>query len=379
MPILNSLIRRSYSCRYIHAQQLVHLDVKPDNIFLVKEKTKHDTPPPSSYSNKIDAPSDESLGDKYVIDNACFPIEDVDDIFKIGDLGHVTTVKDPFMVEDGDSRYMAIEMLNEDHSDLPKVDIFALGLTIYEATTLEVLSQNGDRWQDLRNGNLEPIPGYSEEFNRYIRQMTNPDPNLRPSADDIVKMLEQLNDPNPGNMLARELSKERSKNSLLKKQLDDANTFINQHRYNSTPDPIFNNNDNEVMHKTHFNQIVHNFATVNVSTSAVPTSFPSSNMPNSSSADIPNSPPAVSPMFTAISSPTIVRAKMTAVMPESLANLFADSSSMPVFSFSPVVEHNHSPNSKDGTRKVRPTHHYETRFKMKHTRFIGRKTPPVGM
>ncbi len=47
-------------------------------------------------------------------------------------------------VEEGDSRYLAKEVLNLDSKvDLTKADIFSLGMTAYEMLTLELLPNNG--------------------------------------------------------------------------------------------------------------------------------------------------------------------------------------------------------------------------------------------
>ena len=87
---------------FIHAKNLVHLDIKPDNIFL--------------------SINEESTSEKTVT-------------YKIGDLGHVTDIYDPF-VEEGDSRYLAREVLQQKYQCLPKADVFSLALTIFVAVSV---------------------------------------------------------------------------------------------------------------------------------------------------------------------------------------------------------------------------------------------------
>lgn len=62
-----------------------------------------------------------------------------DSVLKVSDLGltRITKIKREGDLEEGDSRYIARELLNY-HSgmDLTKADIFSLAITIYEGITL---------------------------------------------------------------------------------------------------------------------------------------------------------------------------------------------------------------------------------------------------
>lgn len=89
-------------------------------------------------------------------------------IYKIGDLGHVTSVRNPQM-EDGDCRYLSLEALNLDCKHLFKADMFSLGMTLYEAGGGGPLPKNGHEWQKLRRGQVPDLGGISRDFNDLIK------------------------------------------------------------------------------------------------------------------------------------------------------------------------------------------------------------------
>lgn len=139
-----------------------------------------------------------------------------------GDLGHVTSVISP-QVEEGDCRYLPREILQEDFTQLPKADVFALGLTLYEAARGEPLPLNGDEWHAIRNGELEPLEGYSLDLQLLLKQMAQADPVARPTASQLV-LHSTLCPPTVMSraQLRRELNAERLKNDILSRQLKEA-------------------------------------------------------------------------------------------------------------------------------------------------------------
>lgn len=130
---------------FIHNNQMVHLDIKPENIFLKNNQ------------------------------------------FKLGDFGLVSKVSSQD-VEEGDSRYMSMELLSGDHADLTKSDIFSLGIAMYEVCLGgDTLPSNGPEWKALRSASIRPPPNTTDDLFQIIKQMMNPAYGKRPCVSDLLK------------------------------------------------------------------------------------------------------------------------------------------------------------------------------------------------
>ncbi|KIP01906.1 hypothetical protein PHLGIDRAFT_112643, partial [Phlebiopsis gigantea 11061_1 CR5-6] len=141
---------------FIHAAGVIHLDLKPANIFVTSEGR-----------------------------------------FKIGDFGMASLWPRPIRRDslgaeqksaferEGDKLYLAPEVLQGKYG--PAADIFSFGMTMLETATNIIVPDQGEAWHRLRREDYSQIDfdGLSMELVELIKSMMRSDPSLRVDASII--------------------------------------------------------------------------------------------------------------------------------------------------------------------------------------------------
>ncbi|KAK8736159.1 hypothetical protein OTU49_004852 [Cherax quadricarinatus] len=134
--------------RHLHKHNLVHMDIKPENIF-------------------------------FGYDGLC----------KLGDFGLVIDISQGPVHEavEGDPKYLAPELMNLQFG--PPADIFSLGMTILELATDLDLPKQGDAWQQLRQGRLPPAAiRLSKDLQSVLTGFLQPNPQERLTAEQALAL-----------------------------------------------------------------------------------------------------------------------------------------------------------------------------------------------
>ena len=166
---LGKLMRSmALALQHLHKKyRIAHLDVKPENIYGVPSSA-------TAAASTSDVPAQPELE------------------WKLGDFGRAQSLAPSSdtrgYIEEGDVRYMPLEMLNSRFDSLDKADIFSLGLTCYEAFTGYNPPQNGTKFTELRTKGIPLLPGLSNALHKAIRSCMAEDPVERPEAGELVKM-----------------------------------------------------------------------------------------------------------------------------------------------------------------------------------------------
>ena len=223
--LLRVLRHTALGLRCLHAKRLAHLDIKPDNIFIKTDDETPATPGLLEAHGSFSLPATGAGGAGAAAPAGAVPI--TRRLYKVGDLGHVTQ-HDATSYEEGDSRYMARELLDDAVADLTRADIFSLGAMAYEMASSSPLPKSGDEWHWLRDDNPLPLHRYSPALRSLIASMLRSDPAERPTAIGILQHKAVVEDhvhpvaAKSREQLRKELNAERMQSHFLQQELDRA-------------------------------------------------------------------------------------------------------------------------------------------------------------
>ena len=175
VDVLKLCLQVAQGLAHMHRHRLAHLDIKPDNILVCPT-------------------TEEGEEGK----------EREDPNFKLCDFG-LAAMFDEEAVGEGDRRYLPADALREDVQK-DKVDMYALGMTIYEAESGQLPSD--EEMGRIRAGNPTRLYRCDDFIMELIVGLLHPDPEQRPSADEVVRRIER-------HRMGRE-------NERLRRELDEA-------------------------------------------------------------------------------------------------------------------------------------------------------------
>eukprot|EP01064_Diplonema_japonicum_P039405 TRINITY_DN9865_c0_g1_i1.p1 TRINITY_DN9865_c0_g1~~TRINITY_DN9865_c0_g1_i1.p1 ORF type:complete len:426 (+),score=46.88 TRINITY_DN9865_c0_g1_i1:96-1373(+) len=167
------IMHMSLALDYLHSElKLVHLDVKPDNIYKSGPNFKlgdFGLAAPDSSAERM-APLSQTLSQG---------------------LSQISFVS----FEDGDARYLAIDMLN-DKTNPKEADIFSLGLSFYEVvSSVEAPCSGTPEWTAVRETGITEASLTACDYGYLyplLSSMLDREPSLRPSAKEILRKNAEL-------------------------------------------------------------------------------------------------------------------------------------------------------------------------------------------
>eukprot|EP01038_Epipyxis_sp_PR26KG_P014740 gene14740-19813_t len=172
---------------YMHSHGMVHLDLRPANIFFTSDNDY------SSLSNIPDSFRRRSAIEDLLVKKSI--------MMKLGDFGHCVKSDWKGVILEGESRYCARELINSEIKcvDLTKSDIFSLGISVYEMCLGRPLGTNDNNddsfgeWHSIRDGifDNQALSHYSRELIELLVSMMHSNVNIRPTANDLLQLIQR--------------------------------------------------------------------------------------------------------------------------------------------------------------------------------------------
>lgn len=198
--VWNYLLDLLLAVKHLHDHDLIHLDIKPDNIFISYEgiaklgdfglMCNYLDLNSSTISNNISitVPTSSAV---VMTTTPTAPIFHDDDHQPMdhNDSGILNRSDESIdSIDEGDSKYLASETMQGKFTKA--ADIFSLGITIFEVASGLDLPQRGEIYHKLRHNKIEDLyfNGLSAELVRVIKLMMEEDYTKRPTVDDLLQI-----------------------------------------------------------------------------------------------------------------------------------------------------------------------------------------------
>lgn len=219
------LIDLLLAVKHLHDHDLLHMDIKPDNIFIsfdgvaklgdfglmcncldLNSSTMSNisptsiVPPTSKSVTTTTKHTTTTTAKMNTTQHSIFHDDDDDDFDESfihhhdqpmdhDDSGIINRSDESIdSIDEGDSKYLASETMQGKFTKA--ADIFSLGITIFEVASGLDLPQRGEIYHKLRHNEIEDLyfNGLSADLVRVIKMMMEEDYTKRPTVDDLLRL-----------------------------------------------------------------------------------------------------------------------------------------------------------------------------------------------
>lgn len=219
--VWNYLLDLLLAIKHLHDHDLIHMDIKPDNIFisfdgiaklgdfglmcscldLNSSTISNISTMPTSKATTNNNNANSMISTTRLINNLHHDNDDDDDIvFDSSSFNHqlpndhddsgIINRSDESIdsIDEGDSKYLASETMQGKFTKA--ADIFSLGITIFEVASGLDLPKRGEVYHKLRHNEIEDLyfNGLSPELVRVIKMMMEEDYTKRPTVDNLLQL-----------------------------------------------------------------------------------------------------------------------------------------------------------------------------------------------